>query len=48
VEPRVLMLDEPTSALEVTVQARILDLIAKLCKERGLAYALVSHNLARG
>jgi oligopeptide/dipeptide ABC transporter ATP-binding protein len=46
VEPRVLVLDEPTSALDVTVQARILELIAKLRKERGLAYVLVSHNLA--
>jgi peptide/nickel transport system ATP-binding protein len=46
VEPRVLALDEPTSALDVTVQARILELIGKLRKERGLAYVLVSHNLA--
>jgi oligopeptide/dipeptide ABC transporter ATP-binding protein len=46
VEPRLLVLDEPTSALDVTVQARILELIAKLRKERGLAYMLVSHNLA--
>jgi oligopeptide transport system ATP-binding protein len=46
VEPRVLVLDEPTSALDVTVQARILELIARLRKERGLAYVLVSHNLA--
>ena len=45
-EPRVLVLDEPTSALDVTVQARILDLIRKLREERGLAYVLVSHNLA--
>ena len=46
VEPRVLVLDEPTSALDVTVQARILDLIANLRRKRGLAYVLISHNLA--
>ncbi|HET8527222.1 MAG TPA: oligopeptide/dipeptide ABC transporter ATP-binding protein [Actinomycetota bacterium] len=46
VEPRVLVLDEPTSALDVTVQARILELIAKLRRQRGLAYVLISHNLA--
>jgi oligopeptide/dipeptide ABC transporter ATP-binding protein len=46
VEPRILVLDEPTSALDVTVQARILALIGKLRRERGLAYVLISHNLA--
>ena len=46
VEPRVLVLDEPTSALDVTVQARILGLIRKLRESHGLAYLLISHNLA--
>jgi peptide/nickel transport system ATP-binding protein len=46
VEPRVLVLDEPTSALDVTVQARILELIGKLRESHGLAYLLISHNLA--
>jgi ABC-type microcin C transport system duplicated ATPase subunit YejF len=46
VEPRLLVLDEPTSALDVTVQARILALIERLRTERGLAYLLITHNLA--
>jgi ABC-type glutathione transport system ATPase component len=46
VEPRLLVLDEPTSALDVTVQARVLALIERLRAERGLAYLLITHNLA--
>ena len=46
VEPRMLVLDEPTSALDVTVQARVLELVRRLRSSHGLAYLLVSHNLA--
>ena len=46
VSPRLLVLDEPTSALDVTAQARILALIRRLRGERGLAYLLITHNLA--
>jgi peptide/nickel transport system ATP-binding protein len=40
-----LLLDEPTTALDVTVEARILDLLENLRQRRGLAMLLVSHNL---
>ncbi|GAA1081490.1 ABC transporter ATP-binding protein [Nocardiopsis composta] len=43
--PRVLVLDEPTTALDVVTQERILDLIAALGAELGLASVLVSHDL---
>lgn len=43
--PELLLLDEPTTALDVTVEAGILDLLAGLRARRGLSLLLVSHNL---
>jgi peptide/nickel transport system ATP-binding protein len=44
-EPDLLLLDEPTTALDVTVEAQILDLLDRLRAQRGLSMLLVSHNL---
>ncbi|MEU3140388.1 ABC transporter ATP-binding protein [Nocardiopsis alba] len=45
-DPKVLLADEPTTALDVTVQARILDLLDELRRDLGMALILVSHDLA--
>ena len=44
-EPKLLIADEPTTALDVTVQAAILDLLAGLQREKQMAMILISHNL---
>jgi len=43
--PRLLFADEPTTALDVTVQAEILALVAELCREFGMGLLLVTHDL---
>ncbi len=43
--PRLLIADEPTTALDVTIQAQILDLLRQLQRERNMALVLVTHNM---
>ena len=43
--PKLLIADEPTTALDVTIQAQILDLLRTLQKERGMALVLITHNM---
>ncbi len=44
-EPSLLIADEPTTALDVTIQAQILELLKKLKEERGMSVALISHDM---
>jgi oligopeptide/dipeptide ABC transporter ATP-binding protein len=44
--PRVLLADEPTTALDVTVQAQILELIRRLQNETGMSVVMITHDLA--
>jgi oligopeptide/dipeptide ABC transporter ATP-binding protein len=43
--PKLLIADEPTTALDVTVQAQLLDLIRSLCKDTGAAVMIITHDL---
>ena len=44
-EPQVLLADEPTTALDVTIQAQVLEVVARLSRELGTAMILITHNL---
>jgi peptide/nickel transport system ATP-binding protein len=44
-EPEILVADEPTTALDVTIQSQVLDLLKKLQAERGMAILLITHDL---
>ena len=44
-EPKILIADEPTTALDVTIQAQILDLLADIQRENGMSIILITHDL---
>jgi len=46
VKPKLIIADEPTTALDVTIQAQVLDLLKKLQKEHGTALILITHDLS--
>ena len=43
--PKLLLADEPTTALDVTIQAQVLEIVKKLCSEMGTAVIIITHNL---
>ncbi|WP_372657864.1 ABC transporter ATP-binding protein [Hydrogenophaga sp.] len=44
-EPQLIVADEPTTALDVSIQAQIIDLLKGICKERGAAVLLITHDM---
>jgi peptide/nickel transport system ATP-binding protein len=44
-EPRLIVADEPTTALDVSIQAQIIQLLQRVCKERGAAVMLITHDM---
>src|SRR5690606_28851731 len=44
-EPRLIVADEPTTALDVSIQAQIIDLLKTLCREHGASVMLITHDM---
>ena len=44
-EPKLIVADEPTTALDVSIQAQIIQLLKRVCKDRGAAVMLITHDM---
>jgi peptide/nickel transport system ATP-binding protein len=44
-EPRLIIADEPTTALDVSIQAQVIDVMKRMCSERGTAVMLITHDM---
>lgn len=44
-EPKLIIADEPTTALDVSIQAQVLELLQRMCRERGVAMILITHDM---
>jgi peptide/nickel transport system ATP-binding protein len=44
-EPKLIVADEPTTALDVSIQAQIISLLKRICKDRGAAVMLITHDM---
>ena len=44
-EPKLMIADEPTTALDVSIQAQVIELLKRMCRERGTAVMLITHDM---
>jgi peptide/nickel transport system ATP-binding protein len=45
-EPKLIIADEPTTALDLSIQAQVIELLKRMCRERGTAVILITHDMS--